>query len=217
MATALQSVLIGDELAFDRDLHAYIDMDQSRRISVTQALKLAGLIDFSMVPPDILANACSRGRLVHDGCAIIDRGESLDDVEIPEPVMPYLEAWMRFLSDMRFVPDPDWVEVPMIVNLFGHRIGMTPDTVGTIGSILTVIERKATASKHPAWKLQTAGYLLGLNASGQQVRQRMAVQLLKTGKYSLDPHEDDSDLDTFGDVYRVAAFKVKHRLASLDD
>lgn len=215
--SAIPSVLIGDEVDFLRDNHSYIDLSGQRVLSVTQAIKIAGLVDFSMVPPQVLQYACDRGRLVHQGCATIDRGESLDDVEIPEPVMPYLEAWMRFLSDMRFVPDPDWVEVPMIVNLFGHRIGMTPDTVGTIGSILTVIERKATASKHPAWKLQTAGYLLGLNASGQQVRQRMAVQLLKTGKYSLDPHEDDSDFHTFGDVYRVAAFKVKHRLASLDD
>lgn len=216
MATVLQSVLIGDEIAFDRDLHAYIDMDQSRRMSVTQALKIAGLIDFSMVPPDVLSNACDRGRLVHEGCAIIDRGESLDELEIPEGVMPYLEAWMRFLSDMRFIPDPDWVEVPMIVDMFGHRVGMTPDTVGIIGGIITVIERKATSSKHPAWRLQTAGYALGLNASGLQVRQRMAVQLLRTGKYNLDPHEDSADYDTFGDVYRTAAFKVKHRLALLD-
>jgi hypothetical protein len=216
MATALQSVLVGDDVQFWRDSHAYIDMDQSRRISVTQALKIAGLIDYSMVPPDVLANACDRGRLVHEGCATIDRGESLDELEIPEVVLPYLDAWMAFLSDMRFVPDPDWVEVPMIVDLFGHRIGMTPDTVGTIGGVLTVIERKATASKHPAWTLQTAGYALGLNASGLQVRQRMAVQLLRTGKYNLDPHEDKSDYDTFGDVYRVAAWKIKNRLATLE-
>lgn len=213
---SLPSVLVGDECAFDRDLHAYLDDDGSRRMSVTQSLKINGVIDFSMVPFDILEHARNRGSLVHEACAIIDRGESLDEMEIPEECVPYVDAWLLFCSEMKYVPDPDWIEQPMIVELFGHRVGMMPDSVGTINGILTVIERKATASKHPAWGLQTAGYYLGLQRVGLQVRGRMAVQLQKTGKYKLDPHDDLSDLDSFGDIYRSAAWKLKHGLATLD-
>lgn len=215
MAT-LPSVLVGDDVEFLRDSHAYIDEDGSRRISVTQALKIAGLYDFSMVPPDIMAHAMVRGKLVHDATAIIDKGESLDAFEIPEECAPRIDAWCLFCKEMRYVPDVDWIEQPMIVELFGHRVGMTPDTVGTIEGILTVVERKATAAKHPAWRLQTAGYATGLRRVGLQIRNRMAVQLLPTGKYRLDPHDDESDFDSFADVYRTAAWMLKHGLATLD-
>jgi hypothetical protein len=108
------------------------------------------------------------------------------------------------------------VEQPIIVDLFGHRIGMTPDAIGSIGGNLVLIERKATVAAHPAWALQTAGYSLGAKAAGLQIRQRFAVQLLRSGNYKLHPHEDRSDFDSFGDVYRVAALKLKYRLAELD-
>jgi hypothetical protein len=213
---SLAPVLVGDEIAFDRDLHAYLDEDGSRRMSVTQALKVAGVIDFSMVPFDILEHARNRGSLVHEACAIIDRGESLDDLDIPDECEPYIDAWLLFCKELRYIPDPDWIEQPMIVELFGARIGMMPDSVGWIDGVLTVIERKACASKHPAWALQTAGYYLGLQRVGLQVRNRLAVQLQKTAKYKLDPHDDPADIDSFGDIYRTAAWKLKHRLASLD-
>lgn len=216
MATAPNPVLVGDEVAFDRDLHSYLDKDGSRRMSVTQALSIAGLIDYSMVPPDVLAAACTRGRLVHQATALIDRGEDLYEYEVPEVCVPYIEAYLKFQREMRFVPDPDWVERPMIVELFGHRVGMTPDAVGEICGIPTVIERKTSATIHPAWRIQTAGYSLGLRAAGLQIRQRLALQLRSNGTYKLDPHDDESDHDSFGDVYRTAALKLKLRLAELD-
>ena len=183
---SVPSVLIGDDVQFWRDAHAYIDHDGRRVLSVMQSLKLAGLIDFSMVPPDVLEHARNRGSLVHEACAKIDLGEPLDDVEIPEECLPYIDAYFLFCKEMRYVPDQDWIEKPM------------------------------TASTHPAWSLQTGGYTLGLRAAGLQIRQRIAVQLLRTGKYKLHPHEDDSDYQSFGDVYRTAALKLKLGLATLD-
>lgn len=205
-----------EEIAFDRDLHAYRDQDGSRRMSVTQSLKIAGLIDFSRVPEPVMRAAQLRGTLVHHAASVIDRGDALDDYNIPEEIGGYIEAYHQFLREMRFVAYPEWIEKPMIVDLFGHRVGMTPDAVGSIHGIPTLIERKTSSVAHPAWAIQTAGYELGLKAAGLQVRQRFAVQLLKTGKYKLHPHEDRGDLDSFGDFYRSAAWKLKHRLAELD-
>ncbi len=215
MAT-LPSVLTGEDVFFEHDAHAYIDSDgYTQRMSVTQAIKIAGLIDYSMVPPDVLANAAARGRLVHQASAILDRGGDLSYYEIPPECEPYIEAYALFCREMHFVANPEWIERPMIVELFGHRVGMTPDAVGLIDRVPVVVERKATSAAHPSWAIQTAGYQLGLRAAGLQIRQRLAVQLLRSGKYRLFSHEDQGDYETFADAYRLAAWKLKHNLAKL--
>lgn len=213
--STLPLVATDEDVIFDRDLHAYLDTDGSRRMSVTQSLVIAGLVDFSMVPAPVLQAAQQRGTLVHHAAAIIDRGDSLEDYAIPAELDGYVEAYLAFLREMRFLPDPDWIERPMIVELFGHRVGMMPDAVGTIEGIPTLIERKTSRSRHAAWRLQTGGYELGLKAAGLQIRQRFALQLFPNKTYKLDPHDDPGDLDTFGDCYRLAAWKLKHRLAEL--
>lgn len=214
MAT-LPHAILGDDVHFERDAHAYIDEDGTRLMSITQAIKIAGLIDYSMVAPGILEFARWRGQMVHQATALFDRGENLADYEIPIEAEPYVDAYALFCREMDFVPDPTWVERPMIVELFGHRIGMTPDVIGTIHGVPTVVERKATSAAHPSWAIQTGGQALGLRAAGVQIRDRMAVQLLKTGRYRLHPHNDVGDYQTFADAYRLAAWKLKHNLAKL--
>lgn len=215
MNAARFPVALDEDVFFDRDLHAYRDEGGRACMSVTQAITLSGLVDYSAVPAPVLRAAQERGRLVHHATAIIDRGDDLSEYEMALELEPYVEAYHLFLREMRFIPDLDWIERRMLVYLFGHRVGMTPDAVGTIAGIPTLLERKTTASAHPAWAIQTAGYELGLRAAGLQIRQRMAVQLLKTGYYRVHPHDDPGDYGTFGDCYRMAAWKLKHRLASL--
>lgn len=210
------SVLLDDDVAFDRDLHAYREPDGARRMSVTQALAIGGLIDYSMVPTDVLERAQSRGIQVHSAAAIIDRGEALDEYIVSETIEPYVEGYLQFLREMKFLPEPEWVERPMIVELFGQRVGMMPDSIGTINGVLTLIDRKTSATAHPAWAVQTAGYEAGLKAAGLQVRARMAVQLTRAGKYKVYPYDNPGDLEIFASCYRVAAWKLKHRLAVLD-
>lgn len=210
------TILSGDEVFFEHDAHAYIDADGvTQRMSVTQAIKIAGLIDYSMVPPEVLEHAAARGRLVHQGAALLDRGVDLSDYNIPTVCEPYLDAYRNFCREMQFFPMQDWIERPMIVEIFGHRVGMTPDAVGTINGVLTVLERKATSAAHPSWAIQTAGYELGLRAAGLQIRQRMAVQLHNTGNYRLFTYDEAGDSEIFAAAFRLAAWKLKHNLAKL--
>jgi hypothetical protein len=206
---------VGEDVHFERDAHAYVDLDGTRIMSLTQAITIAGLIDYRMVPQDVLEYAAWRGRMVHQACAVLDQGWDLSEYEIPPELEPYIEAYSQFTRDMRFRPDPNWIEQPMIVTLFGHRVATTPDVVGTIDGVPTVVERKVTATKHASWAIQTAGQAMALRAVGIPVRQRMAVQLLKTGRYHLDPHDEPGDFDTFADTYRLAKWKVKNNLAKL--
>lgn len=209
------SVLLDEEVAFDRDLHAYRDSDGSRRMSVTQALTVSGIVDYSHVPENILRPAQQRGVFVHHAAALIDRGDALDEYEVPEAIQGYIDGYLMFLREMKFIPDQDWIERPMIVELLGQRVGMMPDAVGTIAGIPTLIERKTCTAAHPAWSLQTAGYEAGLKAAGVQVRQRMAVQLTRTGYYKVHVYDNPGDFDIFADCFRIAAWKLKHRLAVL--
>ena len=207
--------LLGDEVHFEHDAHGYRDADGSECLSVTQAIQIAGLIDYSMVRPEYLEGARRRGELVHQACALADRGADLTHYVMPDLLWPFISAYLSFVAEMKFVVNPDLVERRMIVDLFGHRIGMTPDAVGTIDGVPTLMERKATSAAHPAWAIQTAGYQMGLQAARIQVRQRMAVQLLPTAKYRVHVYDDENDTETFAAVYRIAAWKRKHNLATL--
>jgi hypothetical protein len=212
-------ILLDEDVQFERDAHCYRDTDGTRRMSVTQALKIEGLIDYSGVPGGengpIMIGARRRGLLVHQATAIIDRGDSLEEYDVQE-FEGYVEAYHRFAKEMKYVADPEWVERKMIVELFGQRVGMSPDSVGAIDGVPTLIERKTCATAYAAWKLQTAGYASGLLAAGVQIRQRFALQLFPDGRYKLHPHDDRGDFDAFGDAYRMAAWKLREKLASLD-
>ena len=201
---------------FEADPHAYIE-GGVRRISLTQAIRIAGLIDYSAIHPEILARAAWRGKMVHLATAEIDRGVEVRAVyDIPGACQPYVEAWELFLRETRFIPDPELVEKPRVVTIAGMRVGMTPDVAGMLWGAPTIIERKCCRKAHPAWGVQTAGQDMGL-APPPRCRHwdRAAVQLLPTGKYKLWPHEDESDYEICRGAIRQAAWKLKHGLATL--
>ena len=211
----IDDALTIEEVAFDRDLHAYYEGGR-RCMSVTQALNISGLVDFRRVPREILEAAQYRGKLVHHAAAIIDRGEDLGEYDVPEVFGGYVEAYANFMQEMKFKPNREWIERSMIVVIFGQIVGMTPDAVGLIDGVPTLVERKTSAAYHPAWTIQTAGYELGLRAAGLQIRQRFSLRLHPDGRYKLDAHDDRGDFDTFGDCFRLASWRLKNRLSTLD-
>lgn len=206
-----------EDVHFERDTHAYYD-GEARVPSVTQVIKIAGLISYDNVKPDVLENARRRGSHVHTLTADYDRGLDIDALyEIPEVCLPYLDAYIMFRQESGFEPYSDSIERPIIASIGGFRVGMTPDRLGTCFDLPTVLEIKATAAAHPAWGVQTAGYEAGApRPKGYRNYQRLAVQLLPTGKYKLHTYEDNTDFTTFYSAYAVAAFKLKHRLAEIE-
>lgn len=201
---------------FEQDTHSYIE-GGVRRISLTQAISIVGLVDYRFVLPEVLDRAAWRGKMVHDATAEIDRGIDVHaSYEIPEVCQPYVGAWELFCLETGFVPDRKQIEQPRIVTIAGIRVGMTPDVVGMLFGMPTVIERKTCSAHHPAWAIQTAGQDLGLPPPPRyRHHQRAAVQLLPSGKYKLWPYEDENDFEICRDVIRLAAWKLKNRLAKL--
>jgi hypothetical protein len=201
---------------FEADPHAYYEAGV-RRISLTQAMSVVGLIDYSHVPAETLARAAWRGKMVHLATAEIDRGIDVRaHYEIPEACQPYVEAWELFVRETGFIADSELVEKPRIATIAGMRVGMTPDTVGLLWGVPTILERKSCRSYHPAWAVQTAGQDMGLSPPLRRRHfARAAVQLLPTGKYKLWPHDEDSDYEICRDAIRLAAWKLKHCLVTL--
>ena len=84
------------DLQFDEATHTYT---LAGRVipSVTQILKQ--VVDFSMVAPDILERKCAIGSVLHMAIAL-DHADDLDYDSLDASVLPYFEAWRKFVADM---------------------------------------------------------------------------------------------------------------------
>lgn len=84
------------------DTHEYI-VDGRRWPSVTEVLRAANLIDFRMIPQEVLRVAAARGTLVHKALALYCHDE-LDMASVAPEIEGYVQAGINFLRDSRFVP-----------------------------------------------------------------------------------------------------------------
>lgn len=156
---------------FEEHGHVYRDQHGKRHRSVTQILRDAGCIDFSMVNPRTLLAAQERGTAVHRFTAEWDglRGHiKLADflLAVPENLHGYLVQYETFLRETKFRAIAVETERPRLIDVNGEIVGMTPDRVGYWGTkaygvrSLVILDLKTGVDliAHP---LQTAGYSLG--------------------------------------------------------
>lgn len=202
---------------FERDAHSYLAGDGMRVPSVTQVIQLAGLHNYDGIPAATLDHAAWRGTLVHEATAHHDQGVDVEVFfDLPEECLPYFRAYKQFLSDTGFTADSTETEKPRIVTVNGMTYGMTPDRVGTLDGIPTVLEIKNTAAVHPCWGIQLAGYEQGIQRPARyRDYQRVAVQLKPDETYRLHSFTDPSDFSLFAHAYSVAAWKLNNRITKL--
>lgn len=192
--------------------HHYYGPDGKWIPSATQLLGLVGFSDYSMVKPEVLERKRLIGSEVHGHCAGIDKYGDVDPSWISDDAKPYVEAYQLFRHQRKFEPDPDWVERPVIVSIYGMLVGVTPDACGKLDGFDAVLERKCVAAPQACWSIQTALQEFARYKAPRIGRaQRFAVQLLDNGKYKLDPHPNHC-LD---ESRAIAALTVVY--ARLDD
>ena len=180
------------EFSYDDDLHEYRNAAGIVRPSVTQTLKVGGVIDYSMVPPAILENARRRGTNVHAWTAEFDRYGSIDETWLQEDEIPYFEAWKKFRRESKFVITE--IEQPMLGSILGMEVGGTPDRLGFLGRNKFVLDIKCCRARHAGWALQVADYeMMKTRVPRVGHLGRMIVQLFPTGLYNSFPYEDASD------------------------
>ncbi len=175
---------------FDPATHAYYDHGGQWVPSVTQILSLCGMSDYSMVPHEVLERKRDLGSRVHAHCAVIDKFGSERLGEVLAEDRPYVDAYLRFMDEMGFIPQASKVEQPMVISVYGMEYGVTPDVFGTLDGLPSVIERKCANAPKRAWKIQTAFQDMAFIKPFCGSLQRLALMLRGDGSFRLDRHLD---------------------------
>ncbi len=180
------------DLQFEPVSHAYTFNGQ-RVPSVTTIIR--SLIDYSLVPPDMLDHKRDIGTAAHLATELWDLGD-LNEEALDPQVAPYLEAWQRFRAESGFAV----VEMEQRIYHPTYHYAGTLDRVGKMGSgplsHLAIFEIKTTAQIHDAYVgAQTAAYFRAYNHGrprAECARKRYAVHLKRDGTYALHDYPDHS-------------------------
>ena len=225
----MEFFLEADGLTFNPEGHKY-HLQGKPLISLTQILEAAGLVDYSAVQPDVLANKAAFGTQVHEYTAWHDQ----DDLE-PEDwekllnhpkYGPRLKGWVQFREDFNFTPDQNWIEEPCAVTEYGITYAMTLDRFGTFGTpeeivagkaSLGVVEIKTCCDAEPSHQIQTAGQAIMFEGDGSVPCRRMAVYLLDkpngAGKlYEVIEHKHRIDRKIFAACLVLTQFRINQKL-----
>lgn len=183
-------------LEYDDAKHEY-RLNGRRVPSVTQVLKLAGIIDDSWYTSD----ACTRGTYVAQATEWYDRGE-LDEASLDPALRPYLDAWDKFLVDTR-------CEVYAIEERVCNEVYCYAGTLDRrikIGDAEYIIDIK-TGSEERWHPLQTSAYARCFH---DRHLFRASVYLKDDGTYTRRNHTDCTDGAIFMAAAAVANWKLNH-------
>jgi hypothetical protein len=215
-----------DGLTFEQEGHRYT-LDGKPLISLTQILSAAGMIDYSHVDPQVLANKAAFGTKVHEYCLWNDQGElDMDDLKPYPKYWNRVEGWRQFRHDFQFTPDLEWCEIPAALKVNGMTYALTVDRFGVMGPVdgregfkpaIAVIELKTCANGEPSHAIQTAGQALLFKGDGSVEIKRYGVYLLDKpnggGKlYRAELHEDRMDEKIFLSALTLTYWRLNHGL-----
>jgi CRISPR/Cas system-associated exonuclease Cas4 (RecB family) len=175
---------------------------------VTEILRSEGFIDFSMVPAEIMERAQIFGTALHKATELWDKND-LDITTLSAPLIPYLEAWRKFIKDFNITIKPDEIERHLTSKKLGFQ--GTPDRFTVINGKITIVDLKSSTSMYPATEIQTAAYqILVEENTGLKVSQRWGVQLTEKGTYKIEPYKDPTDRSVFLSALNIYNWKRRH-------
>jgi hypothetical protein len=189
-------------LVFDEAKHEYTK--EGRRLpSVTQVL--APLIDYSMVPKDVLERAQQLGTAVHRMTELYDN-DDLDEESLSDELSPYLSGWKLFRSEAKFVP------VTVERRLSHPTLGYagTSDRTGEVKGRLAVVDIKKMMTLGPVIGAQLAAYQELHRKDGLEVADRYALGLRPDGSYRLQPYRDPLDWQCFLSCLTLHNWRLKN-------
>ena len=178
-------------------------------ISVTEVLREAGLVDFSMVPAGLLEAARIRGTRVHRLTELIDRGDTQLDVD--DDMLGYVDAYERFRKEVPF-------EIQLIekeVWSKHYRYAGRVDRVGLLNGHPSILDYKTGLTVEWWEGLQLAGYEVCLANYPTVIKpdvrhRRYALHLRPDGTYKLVRFESRSDRPDFLAAVRIANLRRRH-------
>ena len=172
---------------------------------VTNILKAGGLINFDMVPKDILDRACAFGSAVHLATQLDDLG-TLDINSVDSSIMGYLESWRKFCKDYDLSFTKDEIE-----HRYTSKRGFTgmPDRISKAKGLL--LDIKTGSGVYHSVDIQTAAYQILAEENGIKIKKRMCVQLMEN-RYKIYPLTETSDKSVFLSCLNIYNFKKRHNM-----
>jgi hypothetical protein len=177
---------------------AAIELDEATHRYTVAGMRWPGvteilrpLANFEGIPPDVLAAKADLGRRVHFACQLDDE-KDLDPFSVEHDVLPYLEAWRRFLQETRAVVIKNEQRVANTI----HRYAGTLDNVIALDGWPWLVDKKTSIATPRTAGPQTAAYLRALPMAPTHMR-RAAIRLRPDGTYRFDPLDDPNDWPTF--------------------
>jgi hypothetical protein len=153
------------EFHFDPEQHLYTSKEGSV-LATSDILYLNGLCDYSQVPLHNLEHARWRGEQLHKAVQFFHE-DDLDEDDIPEPVLPYFQAYEQFCEEMKFEPIPP-LEHGIVYRHkeTGQLVGCHIDLRGWVNGELFIIDPKtshpnsgkAKKQTHLRWRMQLRSY-----------------------------------------------------------
>lgn len=172
------------EIVIDKE-HRY-SVDGEFYPSITQIIVEAGLTNLSVVSDELLERARAFGTACHLACRFWDEGK-LDESKLDPALRPYLDSWIKFMREVK----PLWFEIEKPLVSQKLKLAGTPDRVGIIGGVISIVDLKTSAVVHVSAEIQTAGYKLLHNENYKDpVLHRYTVKLGPDG-YKMKQHTDD--------------------------
>jgi hypothetical protein len=170
--------------------------------SVTQIL--APLVDLAGIPRDVLAAKADLGRRVHTACHYLSE-DDLDPWSIEGDVRPYLDGFVRFLSET----GAKIIANERIVYNAMHGYAGQLDLVAIVFGRTTLIDLKTSIVTPLAAGSQTAAYQRALG--DPQVTHRAALRLRPDGTYRFDTLNDPNDWSVFVACLTLHRYMEQHR------
>jgi len=164
------------------------------------------IVSFDGIPEDVLTKARIRGKAIHKALEYYDQGD-LDHAQLSPVIVPYVEAYEKFIRDTGF--KPHYIE--KIVWSSIYRYAGTLDRSGTLFDNHAVIDLKAVHELNPATAIQTAAYDKGLcESEGEEKHKRYGLQLKKDGTYRLQEYTDPHDFQVFLSLLNIYYWRKRN-------
>jgi len=192
-------------LQFDEATHRYT-LNGVELPSVTKILDDV-LQEYASIDAETMRVARERGTAVHKACELHDK-DSLDYDSLDPVVLPYMEAYIKFLNDTGF--DPQIIEQPVHSRF---RYAGTLDRIGSAKHSKNrwQIDIKTPKSISTSVGPQTAAYDQAARECGwiekKEKVERYALQLRDNGTYRMVPCQSPIDFNVFLSALTIYNFK----------
>lgn len=201
-----------EHLGIDRENHRYY-LNGLEVPGVTMVLKETMVVNYSYIDQATLARAAKFGSAVHKATELFDR-ETLDHGSLSTPLIPYLQAWVKFSEDFGFIPE--WIEAPAYS--LKYRYACTPDRFGLItkGKLasewLACVEIKSGLIV-PGAAIQTAAQVGAFNEMYQKRKaKRRIVVALRENRYEVEEFKNPADWSTWLACLQIWNFKKQKNI-----